>query len=291
MRRLPPIALAATLATLAGCVSTGTYEKKESEAKQLRQSWEDESAKRAVCESRVADTTKQLDALTADANALRDQIRANEGTLSQKESELRASRDKGAECQALVDELSKSKKKLEAAKAELEKKSGEYEQLAGALRGEIDAGRVELTELRGRTSVKMKDKILFASGSATIGAEGKVALRKVADALRLLQGKLVRVEGHTDNLPTNPGGAFPTNWELSTARALAVLRFMQESGVDPTRLSAAGFGEFQPISANDSTEGRSLNRRIEIILVPLEGAAAIPAPKVPAPAAKPATKT
>ncbi|HEX9240963.1 MAG TPA: OmpA family protein [Anaeromyxobacter sp.] len=291
MRRLPPIALAATLATLAGCVSTGTYEKKESEAKQLRQSWEDESAKRAVCESRIADTTKQLDALTADANALRDQIRANEGTLSQKESELRASRDKGAECQALVDELSKSKKKLEAAKAELEKKSGEYEQLAGALRGEIDAGRVELTELRGRTSVKMKDKILFASGSATIGAEGKVALRKVADALRLLQGKLVRVEGHTDNLPTNPGGAFPTNWELSTARALAVLRFMQESGVDPTRLSAAGFGEFQPISANDSTEGRSLNRRIEIILVPLEGAAAIPAPKVPAPAAKPATKT
>jgi chemotaxis protein MotB len=294
MRTLPSTALAAALAaSLVGCVSTGTYEKKENEAKQMRQNWEDESAKRAVCEGKVAEAKKQLDALNADANALREQIRANEGTLTQKESELRASRDKASECQALVDELSKSKKKLEVAKAELEKKSGEYESLASALRGEIDAGRVELTELRGRTSVKMKDKILFSSGSASIGADGKVALRKVADALKLLQGKVIRVEGHTDNVPTNPGGAFPTNWELSSARALAVVRFMQESGVDPTRLSAAGFGEFQPVSANDTPEGRSLNRRIEIVLVPLEGAAPLPAApaSAPAPAAKPATKT
>jgi chemotaxis protein MotB len=293
MRSLSPTALAAALAAaLAGCVSTGTYELKENEANEMRKNWQDESAKRAACEAKVADATKQLDALNADANALRDQIRANEGTLSQKEAELRASRDKASECQALVDELSKSKKKLEAAKAELEKKSGEYEQLASALRGEIDAGRVELTELRGRTSVKMKDKILFGSGSSGIGGDGKVALKKVADALKLLQGKLIRVEGHTDNVPTNAGGAFPTNWELSASRALAVVRFMQESGVDPTRLSAAGFGEFQPISANDTPEGRGLNRRIEIVLVPLEGAAALPAPaSAPAPAAKPATKT
>jgi chemotaxis protein MotB len=280
MRTLPSTALAAALAAiLAGCVSTGTYEKKESEAKQMRQSWEDESAKRAVCEAKVADAKKQLDALNADANALREQIRANEGTLTQKEAELRASLDKGAECQALVDEV---------AKAELEKKSTEYEQLAGALRGEIDAGRVELTELRGRTSVKMKDKILFASGSASIGADGKVALRKVADALKLLQGKVIRVEGHTDNVPTGPSSPFPTNWELSSARALAVVRFLQETGIDPTRLSGAGFGEFQPISANDTPEGRSLNRRIEIVLVPIEGAASIPAPKAGAPEAKPA---
>jgi chemotaxis protein MotB len=293
MRTLPFTVLAAALAAAsAGCVSTGTYEKKEAEANQLRKSWQDETTKRTACEAKVADAAKQLDGMTGDLNALRDQIRANEGTMSQKEAELRASRDKTAECQALVDELSKSKKKLEAAKAELEKKSSEYEQLAGALRGEIDAGRVELTELRGRTSVKMKDKILFASGSASIGPDGKVALRKVADALKFLQGKVIRVEGHTDNVPTGASGPFPTNWELSSARALAVVRFMQESGVDPTRLSAAGFGEFQPVAANDTPEGRSLNRRIEIVLVPFEGAAAVPAASPPAKAeAKPATKT
>ena len=286
MRTLPAIALVATLAT--GCVTTGTYEKKEAEANQMRKGWEEERAKRSTCEETVAQAVKQLDGMTADTNALREQIHGLEGTLAQKESELRASRDKGAECQALVDELSKSKKKLEVAKAELEKKSGEYEQLASALRGEIDAGRVELTELRGRTSVKMKDKILFASGSATIGADGKVALRKVGEALRGLSGKLVRVEGHTDNVPTGATGSFPTNWELSSARALAVVRFMQEVGVDPTRLSAAGYGEFQPVAANDTPEGRSLNRRIEIVLVPIEGGAAVPAP---ATAARPAPKT
>jgi chemotaxis protein MotB len=219
--------------------------------------------------------------MTGDLNALRDQIRANEGTMSQKEAELRASRDKTAECQALVDELSKSKKKLEAAKAELEKKSSEYEQLAGALRGEIDAGRVELTELRGRTSVKMKDKILFASGSASIGPDGKVALRKVADALKFLQGKVIRVEGHTDNVPTGTSGPFRSNWELSTARAVAVVHFLQDAGVDPTRLSGVGFAQYQPIAANDTPEGRSLNRRIEIVLAPIEGA--VPAPAAAAP--------
>jgi chemotaxis protein MotB len=277
MRALAPIALA--LAVLSGCVSTGTFEKKDAEAKKFKQDWEDEVAKGAVAREKAAAREKELQA----------KIAADEATLAQKESELRAGRDKAVELQALVDELSKSKRKLEAAKAELEKKSGEYEQLASALRTEIDAGRVELMELRGKTTVKMKDKILFASGSSIIGADGKGALRKVADALKGLQGKSIRVEGHTDNVPTNPGGPFPTNWELSTARALAVVRFLQESGVDATRLSGAGFGEYQPVAPNDTPEGKSLNRRIEIVLVPIEGA--VPTPPAPAPATAPATKT
>ncbi|HEY6101452.1 MAG TPA: OmpA family protein, partial [Anaeromyxobacter sp.] len=214
-------------------------------------------------------------------------IRSDEGSLATKESELRAARDRLLELQGLVDELSKSKKKLEAAKADLEKKSGEYEQLATALRGEIENGRIELMELRGRTTVKMKDKILFASGSATIGADGRDALRKVAEALRGMQGKTIRVEGHTDNVPTGASGPFPSNWELSTARALAVVHFLQDTGVDPTRISGAGYGEYQPIAGNETPEGRSLNRRIDIVLVPLEGAVA--APTAPAqPAAVPA---
>jgi chemotaxis protein MotB len=253
-------------------VSTDRFKKKEAEAARFRQDWEDEVAKRAVLQEKIAAMQAQLETLVADVNALREKIRADEGTLTQKEAELRAVRGRLLETQALVDELSTSKKKLEAAKAELEKKSGEYEQLASALQGEIEAGRVELMQLRGRTTVKMTDKILFASGSATIGADGRLALRKVADALRSLQGKAIRVEGHTDDVPTNASGPFPTNWELSSARALAVVRFLQETGIDPTRLSGVGFGEFQPIRPNDTPEGRSLNRRIEITLVPIEGA-------------------
>ncbi len=281
MRRA--LAFAVLALAFTGCVSMGKYEKKEAEAAKLRQDYEDEVAKRAVLQEKIASMQKQLDGLVADMTALKDQIAADESSLTAKEGELRASRDRLVALQALVDELSKSKKKLEAAKAELEKKSGEYEQLATSLRGEIEAGRIELMELRGRTTVKMKDKILFASGSATLGPDGKDALRKVADALRGLQGKVIRVEGHTDNVPTGTSGPFRSNWELSTARAVAVVHFLQDAGVDPTRLSGAGFAQYQPISANDTPEGRSLNRRIEIVLVPLEGAIAAPPAKAQAP--------
>ena len=281
MRRA--VASAALALAFTGCVSMEKYEKKEAEANRFRQDWEDEVAKRAVLQEKIASMQKQLDALVADMTALKDQISSDEASLTVKEGELRAARDRLLELQALVDELSKSKRKLEAAKAELEKKSGEYEQLASSLRGEIEAGRIELMELRGRTTVKMTDKVLFASGSATIGPDGKEALRKVADALRRIQGKAIRVEGHTDNVPTGTSGPFRSNWELSTARAVAVVHFLQDAGVDPTRLSGAGYSQYQPIAANDTPEARNLNRRIEIVLVPIEGAVPSPAARAAVP--------
>ncbi len=277
MRRA--LAFATLALSLTGCVSLDRFHKKEAEANRLRQDYEDEVAKRAVLQEKINTMQQQLDTLVADVNSLKEKIRSDEESLTVKEGELRASRDRLLELQALVDELSKSKKKLEAAKADLEKKSGEYEQLASSLRGEIEAGRIELMELRGRTTVKMKDKILFASGSATLGADGKGALRLVADALRGMQGKTIRVEGHTDNVPTGGAGGFQSNWELSAARALAVVHFLQAAGVDPTRISGTGFAEFQPIASNETPDGRSLNRRIEIVLVPLEGAIASPPAK------------
>ncbi len=200
-----------------------------------------------------------------------------EASLAKSQGDLETERQRSRELQGKVDELSSSKTSLESAKAELEKKSGEYEKMASALRGQIEAGRVELTELRGKMTVKMKDKILFSSGSATLGKEGKDALQAVAEVLRGIEGKVIRVEGHTDNVPLGRG-KFATNWELSTARALAVVRFLQDSGVEPTRLAAAGYGEFRPIASNDTPEGRSLNRRIEIVLAAAEPEAAASPP-------------
>ncbi len=72
----------------------------------------------------------------------------------------------------------------------------------------------------------------------------------------------------TDDVPTDPKSAFPSNWELSLARAMAVVKYMQDQGVDPTLLSAAGYGQYHPIAPNDSPENRSQNRRIEIVLAP-----------------------
>jgi chemotaxis protein MotB len=279
--------LALVLAVFAaGCVSQDTFRKKELEAEKYRRDWLEETGKRATLEQRVENMQAQVDSLGIDMQSLREKIKADEDNLAQKQSELTAAQQRAGDLQALVDELSKSKRKLELAKAELEKKSADYESLTGSLKAEIDAGRVEISELRGRTTVKMKDKILFASGSATIGKEGKDSLRAVATALRLIQGKLIRVEGHTDNVPTGGAGGFATNWELSSARALAVVRFLQETGIDPTKLAAAGYGEFQPIAANDTPDGRSLNRRIEMVIAPDPNA--LPTAPVPLPKAAPA---
>ena len=264
MSRTFATALAAAL-LLAGCVSTGTFEKKEAEAAKYKTDLEAEQAKNKELREQFANLRGDADAMQIEAKALQDKLKAQDANLVSKQQDLNALRQENARLQALVDELSTSKKKLEAAKADLEKKSAEYSQLATSLQTEIESGRVELSELKGKLTVKMKDKILFASGSATVGKDGLAALAKVAEALRGVQGKVIRVEGHTDNVPTG-GAPWASNWELSTARALAVVRALQDKGVDPTRLAAAGYGEYQPIAENETPEGRSQNRRIEIVL-------------------------
>ncbi len=236
------------LALVAACgIAKDQYNAKVLEAEDLSRKYKDEEGKSASLEQKV----KDLD-----------------GQLLNKEAERKRLEQKNTELTALNDELGRSTKKLAQAKEELEKKSSEYENLAQSLKGEIQTGKIELSELKGKMTVKMKDKILFASGSARIGKEGQDALAKVADAFKNLRGKIVRVEGHTDDVPTDPKSAFPSNWELSLARAMAVVRYMQDQGVDPTLLSAAGYGQYHPIAPNDSPENRSQNRRIEIVLAP-----------------------
>lgn len=215
-------------------------------------------------------------ALTAACGVSKDKYAAKEMEATeymkkyQDESQKAADLEKkNAELQAQVSQTASAKARLEQEKGELERKSAQYEQLAASLKGQIAAGQVEISELRGRMMVKLKDKILFASGSAAIGREGRGALDNVAEAFKDLQGKNVLVAGYTDNVPTSPK-AFPSNWELSTARAIAVVKYLQSKGVAPVMLGAAGFSEYRPVAGNDSPEGRSLNRRIEIALTPAD---------------------
>jgi chemotaxis protein MotB len=254
MRRLLPAAIAAL--ALAGCgVAKDKYLAKELEADKYRKSYEEESRK-------TADLTKKVNELGA-------QVATLEGAAAAKDGAARAEKERADKLAALADELSVSKALIERAKMELEQKSSEYEQLAKSLQGEIETGKIELSELRGRTTVKLKDKVLFSSGSATVGREGRAALAKVAEAFRGLEGKTVRVEGHTDDIPTGQK-SFPTNWEPSSARAIAVVRLLEENGVAPAMLAAAAYSQHQPVGDNATPEGRSQNRRIEIVLVPAE---------------------
>ena len=111
------------------------------------------------------------------------------------------------------------------------------------------------------------NKLLFESGSAKLSAEGQTVLSKLTGLIQEERYSHIRVQGHTDDRPLKSTSWYATNWELSVARATAVVRFLQETvGVRPERVSATGFGPYRPIASNESDEGRRQNRRIEIIL-------------------------
>ncbi len=186
---------------------------------------------------------------------------------------------KVADLQQQLDQANANAAKLQEEKAQVEAKSAQYQQLASSLQGQIQSGQVEISELRGKMTVKLKDKVLFSSASAKLNDEGKKALDAVAEAFKDLKGKNVVVAGYTDDVPVSSKSGFMDNWALSTARAVNVVRYLQSKGVTPAMLGAAGFGEFRPVAPNDSAQNRSLNRRIEIALTAAEPAPVVDAPK------------
>jgi chemotaxis protein MotB len=158
---------------------------------------------------------------------------------------------------------------LQAREARLAEVQSTYDELVGKLEQEIERGEVRISELRGKLTVNVVDKILFDSGKAELKPAGVKVLQQIGDILNTAVDKNIQVEGHTDNVPISGSLAtkYPSNWELSTARATTVLHFLQDRvGVSGERLSAVGYGEYQPIASNAKAEGRAENRRIQIVL-------------------------
>jgi chemotaxis protein MotB len=233
--------------------------------------------------SRADDVTAKLDKAKLDLKAVGDQLAsaqtsnkdlqqaldAKKGELSQKVSDLIKERDSltraAAEAQA-----AKAAAELEKANEVAQVKKS-YEDLTAGLKSEITNGEIKITQLQGKLTVNLVDRILFDSGKAEVKGAGKSVLDKVGSILNTVKDKNIRIEGHTDNKPIVGEllARYPSNWELSTARATAVARYLQDSAkVDPSRLVATGYGEFRPVASNDAPETRALNRRIEIVLVP-----------------------
>lgn len=169
------------------------------------------------------------------------------------------------ELETKIGEISKEKEE------EISRLTSAYDELVGDLEKEIENGQIQITKLADRLSVSMVDKILFPSGKAEITEEGLEVLKRVGNVLKNTEGKIIRVEGHTDNVAIHPNlqEIFPTNWELSTTRATNVVRFLQEEiGIEGERLQAIGMSEYHPVASNNTSAGRGQNRRIEIVLLP-----------------------
>jgi len=144
--------------------------------------------------------------------------------------------------------------------------SERVEQLAEAFAAIPEAEVVEVSRTERGLSIRIESQALFDLGRAEVREEARPVLDKVAEALAGLPHP-IRIEGHTDDIPLT-SGRFPSNWELSAARAAAVLRQIEGRGVDSRRLSAVGYGEWRPVVENDTDEHRQRNRRVEIFMEP-----------------------
>jgi len=142
--------------------------------------------------------------------------------------------------------------------------------LKNRLEQELNESRVEISQLKNRlTVIKLTSEILFSSGSAQIKPTGQKVLSIIAESLNAYPGRAISVEGHTDNRPMVQNARYKSNWELSVARGLAAVNYFQQNNqVDPKRLKVIGYGEYRPVSSNETAEGRKLNRRIEIRILP-----------------------
>lgn len=217
---------------------------------------------------------KQLDEMTASNGQLQKDIsllRGENQTLANRLSELGENVQKLlGEKGMLATDLAETKEREARLRAEQEaqkKRMAKYRAVIEKFQKLVSSGKLKIRIVRGSMVVEMASNILFPSGKAKLHDEGKAALEELAGILRTIEDRTFQIAGHTDNIPIK-NQKFPSNWELSTARAVTVVKFLQEAGVDPGNLSASGYAEFQPAADNKEEDGRAQNRRIEIVLMP-----------------------
>jgi chemotaxis protein MotB len=171
----------------------------------------------------------------------------------------------------LYSQNQEMKKALVEKETKVGQQKSTQEGLVAILKEQVQKQEVTIKEIREGLSVTLVDRILFDSGKATLKPGGEKILGKIGETLKNIQDKRIRVVGHTDNVLIRQDFRykFPTNWELSAARAATVVRYFQEkTGLKPDDLEAVGRSFFQPLASNDTKEGRDQNRRVEIIIAP-----------------------
>lgn len=212
----------------------------------------------------------------SDARAAADESQKREVELNAEIERLRKALAE-AEAKGTSDETRAELEELRKQKAAVEARLRVFEEFLQKFKTMIDAGRLKVVVRRGQIVLVMATDVLFDLGKTDIKPDGKAALSELAATLRTVAGRRFQVAGHTDTTRI-VSKEFASNWELSTARALVVVKFLIARGVNKKSLSAAGYGEFDPVDSNGTTVGRAKNRRIEIMLQPnIEDLVALPA--------------
>ncbi len=229
--------------------------------------------KRKELEAELAKVRDQLSATEADLASekqsnqeLRAENQSYQQRIAELEGELTALNQQIEDLAAKAGTTAKELAELRAEKAKREKELAVYKKLFAELKALVDAGTIQVAFRKGRMVVQLSNAILFDSGKSKLRPEGQTAVSSLAPALGSVQRDFV-VGGHTDNIPIKTA-RYPSNWELSTARAVSVVKGLIEAGYPASKIGAAGYAENDPVADNTTEDGREQNRRIEIILMP-----------------------
>jgi len=249
--KLAGLLLAGTLLGSA-CVTSGTFEAKEAElatALKEKDALKQENAK----------LQKEIDGLGLQILDLKKQ-------MENVQAYGKGKADEAGQLAAGMENLQKRLDELERQKKAAEARAAMFRGLVEKLRSMVDAGQIKVTVRNGRMLLVLPNDILFDSGKTELKPEGKDAIAKVAKVLATIDRHFL-VAGHTDNLPIKTK-KFQSNWELSTQRALEVVRLLIDNGMKPSQVGAAGYAEYDPTADNATADGQRQNRRIEIVVEP-----------------------
>jgi chemotaxis protein MotB len=227
-----------------------------------------------VYEAKVAELNKtkaELDQTKKDADEAKRRCDEQQAKL---DSENLAMKQKltalGQDISKLTSTSEEDKKRiadLQKRQEAAEKRAAQFRDMVAKFKSMIDAGKLQVEIRGGLMLVKLPDNILFDPGKTEIKQQGKDAIAQVTQILAGIEGRKFQVTGHTDNIPIK-SAKFKSNWELSTARAVEVVKLMMADGMDGKRLSAAGYADELPVGDNATEDGRRANRRIEIVVQP-----------------------
>jgi chemotaxis protein MotB len=254
---------------LAGCVSQKRYDDLWGQKAQLE-------VERANCEDQLASAKGQIEQLKSRLESLEDDRQELKSQLDNTGKQLVSINDQYSDLLANSDELNEEFLRSQQRIRDLEKILEEKEQAVNELKTKISRALLDFEEeeltveiKNGKVYVSLAEQLLFKSGSIKVDKKGVEALEQMANVLKLNPDINIEVEGHTDNVPVSKTGQYmKDNWDLSVMRATSIVGIMVKSGIEPTRITASGRGEFDPKSLNEDPESRKKNRRTEIILTP-----------------------
>jgi len=206
------------------------------------------------------------------SKAIADNVQKNRELLAQlsaKELALAAENDRLLKLEADMQERSQRIAELEALIASKDQAMRDLKDAISKALTAFEGKGLTVEQRDGKVYVSMENKLLFKSGSWAVGSEGRQAIEQLGTVLAENPDIAVLIEGHTDNDPFSSGGQIANNWDLSTKRATAIVQILNENeAINPESLTAAGRGEFAPITTNETAEGKAKNRRIEVVLTP-----------------------